>query len=303
MPLNLLIVLVFAGTASLVAFLLYMLVPKKNVLKERLKGLEQRPMEPAFEEPLTAWQKFIGRLGTGIPLRIEDYGKYMRLLIAAGIRKEKFPLFMGSKIALAMLLPAIYLIFFGMTMGHNYNTKVIIAAVLAISGFLLPSFWLSRKLKNRQRQIFFDLPDVLDLMTVCVEAGLSIEASMMTISREENFNKSPLVREMKIVLAETRAGKSRVEALKNMGERSMVDDLKAFTTVLIQTERLGTSLVQALRVYSDSFRTIRLQRAQEAAAKTTIKLLFPLVMFILPALFVVMLLPAIIRMQKFMGGL
>lgn len=303
MPLNILIVLVFAGTASLVAFLLFMLVPKKTVLKERLESLEQRPMEPVFEKPVTAWQKFIGRLGAEVPLRIEDYGKYMRLLIAAGIRKEKFPLFMGSKIALAILLPAIYLIFFGMTTGHDYRTKILLAAGLAILGFLLPSFWLSRKVKNRQMQIFFDLPDVLDLMTVCVEAGLSIDASMVEISQEENFQKSPLVREMKIVLAETRAGKPRVEALRTMGERSMVDDLKSFTTVLIQTERLGTSLAQALRVYSDSFRTIRMQRAQEAAAKTTIKLLFPLVMFILPALFVVMLLPAIIRMQKFMGGL
>jgi tight adherence protein C len=227
----------------------------------------------------------------------------MRLLIAAGIRKEKFTLFMGSKIALAILLPAIYLIFFGMTTGHDYTTKVLFAMMLAILGFLLPSFWLSRKVKNRQLQIFFDLPDVLDLMTVCVEAGLSIDASMVTISQEENFQKSPLVREMKIVLAETRAGKSRIEALKNMGERSMVDDLKAFTTVLIQTERLGTSLAQALRVYSDSFRTIRTQRAEETAAKTTIKLLFPLIFFIFPALFVVMLLPAIIRMQKFMSGM
>jgi tight adherence protein C len=227
----------------------------------------------------------------------------MRMLIAAGIRKEKFPLFMGSKIGLAIILPAIYLIFFGITAGHDYATKVVFTAALAILGFLLPSFWLSRKLKKRQLQIFFDLPDVLDLMTVCVEAGLSIDAAMIAISQEVNFQKSPLVREMKIVLAETRAGKSRVEALRNMGERAMVDDLKAFTTVLIQTERLGTSLAQALRVYSDSFRTMRMQKAEEAAAKTTIKLLFPLIFFIMPALFVVMLLPAIIRMQKFMGGM
>jgi len=303
MPLNLLIVLVFVGTASLVAFLLYILVPKKTVLKERLESLEERTVETTLEGPLTVWQKFIGRLGAGVPLRIQDYGKYMRLLIAAGIRKEKFPLFMGSKIVLAILFPAIYLIFFGMTTGHDYTIKVLFAVMLAILGFLLPSFWLSRRLKNRQLQIFFDLPDVLDLMTVCVEAGLSIDASMIAISQEANFQKSPLVREMKIALAETRAGKSRVEALRNMGERTMVDDLKAFTTVLIQTERLGTSLALALRVYSDSFRTIRMQKAEEAAAKTTIKLLFPLIVFIFPALFVVMLLPAIIRMQKFMGGM
>lgn len=299
----LIIFLVFVAIATLVAFLLYIFIPTKTVLKERLEGLEQRPVESAFEEPLTAWQKFIGRLGAGIPLRIQDYGKYMRLLIAAGIRKEKFTLFMGSKIALAIILPAIFLIFYGMTTAHDYTTNLLFTVVLAILGFLLPSFWLSRRLKNRQLQIFFDLPDVLDLMTICVEAGLSIDAAMVQITQEENFQKSPLVREMKTTLAETRAGKSRIEALRNMGERPMVDDLKAFTTVLIQTEKLGTSLAQALRVYSDSFRTIRMQRAEEAAAKTTIKLLFPLIFFIFPALFVVMLLPAIIRMQKFMSGM
>lgn len=303
MTLYLLIALVFVGTASLLAFLLYMLVPKKSILGERLEGLEQKHEESVFQEPLTAWQKFLGRLGAGVPLRVQDYGKYTKMLIAAGIRKERLPLFMGSKIVLTILFPAIYLIFYGIPIESNYMTKALMSAILAILGFLLPSFWLSRTVKKRQMQIFFDLPDVLDLMTVCVEAGQSIDASMITISQEANFQKSPLVKEMKVALAETRAGKPRVDALRNMGERPMVDDLKAFTTMLIQTERLGTSLANALKVYSDSFRTKRMRRAQEAAAKTTIKLVFPLVFFILPALFVVMLLPAIIRMQKFMSGM
>jgi tight adherence protein C len=303
MPLYFLIVLVFVGTASLLAFLLYLLVPKKSVLKERLEGLEQRPVESAFETPLLFWQKFLGRMGAAVPLRINEYGKYMRMLIAAGIRKERLTLFMGSKIALTILLPAIYLTLYGIPVEKDYTTKVLFSAILAILGFLLPSVWLSSRVKKRQEQIFLDLPDVLDLMTVCVEAGLSIEASMLAISQEANFQKSPLVKEMKIVLAETRAGMPRGDALRNMGERPMVEDLKAFTTMLIQTERLGTSLAQALRVYSDSFRTIRMQRAEEAAAKTTIKLLFPLIFFILPAMFVVMLLPALIRMQRIMGGM
>jgi len=245
-------------------------------------------------------QKFLGRLGAGIPLRMQDYGKYMRMIIAAGIRKERLPLFMGLKIALTVLFPAIYLIFYGLPVEDDYRMRMMITVILAIVGFLLPSFWLTRKVKKRQEQIFIDLPDVLDLMTVCVEAGLSIDASMVTITQEANLQKSPLVREMRVVLAETRAGKPRSDALRDMGERSMVDDLKSFALMLIQTERLGTSLAQALRVYSDLFRTIRMQRAQEAAAKTTVKLVFPLVFFILPSMFVVMLLPALIRMYKFM---
>jgi tight adherence protein C len=303
MPLYLLIALIFVGIASLTAFLLFLLAPKKSPLKERLERLEPEVSQYDLRDSLTLGQKFLGRLGAGIPLRIQDYGKYMRMLIAAGIRKERLALFMGVKIALTVLLPAVYLIFYGMPIEEDFRMRVLVTAMLAIVGFLLPSFWLTRKVRNRQEQIFIDLPDVLDLMTVCVEAGLSVDASMVTISQEANLQKSPLVREMRIVLAETRAGKPRVEALRDMGERSLVDDLKAFAMMLIQTERLGTSLAQALRVYSDSFRTIRMQRAQERAAKTTVKLVFPLVFFILPSLFVVMLLPALIQMYKFMSSI
>jgi tight adherence protein C len=303
MPLYLLIALIFVGIASLTAFLLFLLAPKKSPLKERLERLEPEVSQYDLRDSLTLGQKFLGRLGAGIPLRIQDYGKYMRMLIAAGIRKERLALFMGVKIALTVLLPAVYLIFYGMPIEEDIRMRVMVTAMLAIVGFLLPSFWLTRRVKNRQEQIFIDLPDVLDLMTVCVEAGLSVDSSMVTISQEANLQKSPLVREMRVVLAETRAGKPRVEALRDMGERSMVDDLKAFAMMLIQTERLGTSLAQALRVYSDSFRTIRMQRAQERAAKTTVKLVFPLVFFILPALFVVMLLPALIRLQRVMSSI
>jgi tight adherence protein C len=303
MPLYLLIALIFVGIASLTASLLFLLAPKKSPLKERLERLEPEVSQYDLRDSLTLGQKFLGRLGAGIPLRIQDYGKYMRMLIAAGIRKERLPLFMGVKIALTVLLPAVYLIFYGMPIEEDIRMRVMVTAMLAIVGFLLPSFWLTRRVKNRQEQIFIDLPDVLDLMTVCVEAGLSVDSAMVTISQEANLQKSPLVREMRVVLAETRAGKPRVEALRDMGERSMVDDLKAFAMMLIQTERLGTSLAQALRVYSDSFRTIRMQRAQERAAKTTVKLVFPLVFFILPALFVVMLLPALIRLQRVMSSI
>jgi tight adherence protein C len=303
MPLYLLIALIFVSIASLTAFLLYFLVPKKSTLKERLESLE--PEVPLYDlrESLTLGQKFLGRLGAGIPLRIQDYGKYMRMLIAAGIRKERLPLFMGTKIALTVLFPGVYLIFYGMPIEEDIRMRVMVTAMLAIVGFLLPSFWLTRRVRNRQEQIFIDLPDVLDLLTVCVEAGLSVDASMTTISHEANLQKSPIIKEMKVVLAETRAGKPRADALRDMGERSMVDDLKAFVTMLVQTERMGTSLALALRVYADSFRTIRMQRAQERAAKTTVKLVFPLVFFILPALFVVMLLPALIRLQRFMGSI
>ncbi|MDA8433685.1 MAG: type II secretion system F family protein [Nitrospiraceae bacterium] len=305
MSVYMVIALVFIGTASLVAFLLYLVVPKGTPIEERLRTLEPGS-EPAVaygEKPPGAFRKFLGRLGANIPLRVQDYGKYSRMLMAAGIRKEKLPVFMGAKLLLAVLLPAIYLVLYGFPVETDHLTRVLLVVVFGILGFLIPSYWLSKAVKKRQLQIFLDLPDVLDLMTVCVEAGLSMDAAMVAVCANPHMKESPLVAEMTTVLRETRAGKQRSEALRDMGERAMVDDLKAFTAMLIQTERLGTSLARALRIHSDSLRTIRMQRAEELAAKTSIKLLFPLVFFILPALFVVMLLPAVIRIFRVINAL
>jgi tight adherence protein C len=304
MPLYIVIALVFIGTASLVAFILYLFMFKGSPVGERLKTLETEQEATLFQtqEP-GGFRKFLGRLGANVPLRLEDYGKYMRLLIAAGIKKERFPAFMGAKILFAVALPAAYLIFYGFPVEKDTLARLLLTAAFGILGFLLPSYWLSKKVQKRQLQIFLDLPDVLDLMTVCVEAGQSMDAAMVTICANPHLKGSPLIAEMATVLRETRAGKPRSEALRDMGERPMVDDLKSFTAMLVQTERLGTSLARALRIHSDSLRTMRMQRAEEIAAKISIKLLFPLVFFILPALFVVILLPALIRIYRIISAL
>jgi tight adherence protein C len=304
MPVYMVVALVFIGTASLVAFILYLVVPKETAIGERLKTLEPGIEEPLFSEQRPGvFRKFLGRLGANVPLRIQDYGKYQRLLAAAGMKKERIPIFMGAKILLAVLLPALYLLLYGFPSEESSTVRILLTVAFAIIGFLIPSYWLLRKVKNRQLQIFLDLPDVLDLMTVCVEAGLSMDAGMVAVCANPHMKSSPLIDEMTTVLRETRAGKQRSDALRDMGERAQVDDLKAFVAMLIQTERLGTSLARALRIHSDSLRTIRMQRAEEMAAKTSIKLLFPLVFFILPALFVVMLLPALIRIFKVINAL
>ena len=300
MPLFAIVTLVFLGIASVLFSLFYLLVPKKTVLEERIESLTPYKEEfTILERPLTAWQKFLGRLGKKIPLRPQDYGKYMKLLVAAGIKKERITVFMGFKMLLTLILPAAYLIFYGIPVEKDYATKILFTAGLAILGFLIPTFWLKNRLNKRQIRIFHDLPDMLDLMTVCVEAGLSMDAAMIKVCEDEQFKKSPLANEIKIATQETRAGKPRLDALRDMGERAMVDDLKSFAAMLIQTERLGTSLAHSLRVFSDSLRTIRRQKAEEAAAKTSVKLIFPLVFFIFPALLVVILGPAVLRIMKF----
>lgn len=301
MPLFIIIALVFLATASLVFIFIYALMPKKTVLEERLEGLvPDRSIEAVaiLERPPTAWEKFLGRFGASIPLRPEYQGKYMRMLVAAGIKKERLPVFIGTKLFLTLLLPVLYLVFYGIPIEKNITLTYLFTAMFAIVGFLLPSYWLAKRVRKRQTNIFHDLPDALDLLTVCVEAGLGLEAAMIKVAGDEQLKKSPLIAEMKIGLQEMRAGKPRLEALRDMGERAMVDDLKSFAAMLIQTEKFGTSLAQALRVHADSLRTIRRQRAEEAAAKIAIKMLFPLVFFIFPALLIVILGPGIIRILK-----
>jgi tight adherence protein C len=300
MPIVFIATLVFIAIASVLLFMIYIAIPKKTVVEERIEGMTPYTDEMTFaERPPTKWQIFLGRLGANVPMRTEDLGKYQRQFIAAGMNYQRVPIFMGVKLLLTIALPLGYLLLYGIPIEEDPVIRVLMAIGLAIAGIWIPNFWLRHKLKARQTEIFHDLPDLLDLMTVCVEAGLSMDAAMIKVSEDEQFRKSPLVRELRIALQETRAGKPRLEALRDMGERSMVDDLKAFAAMLIQTERLGTSLAQSLRIFSDSLRTERRQIAEEAAAKTTIKLMFPLVLFIFPALLVVILGPAVLRIMAF----
>jgi tight adherence protein C len=304
MPLFAVVGLVFIGAALALFFLFYLFLPRKTVLEERLETM--RPLDERlvmFEKPKTGWQKFLSSIGKYVPLKPEYKGRYARMLVAAGLRKEGLPVFLGAKVVFAAALPIAYLLLYGLPVEKDYTTRVLLTAVFAIGGFLIPSLWLTRKLRNRQLNIFLTLPDVLDLMTVCVEAGVSMDAAMIRVCDDPQFKKSPLITEMKTALQETRAGKPRIEALRDMGERTMVDDLKAFAALLIQTERLGTSLAQSLRVHSDSLRTIRRQRAEEAAAKTAVKLVFPLVFFIFPALLIVILGPGVIRIMRLFASL
>ncbi len=305
MPLSIVIFLFFLGTASVIFFLIYMFLPKKTLLEERLEAVSRTTTGPVIllEKPATAWQKFLSRLGAKIPLKPGEQGKYMRMLAAAGFKKERLPVFMGVKIFLAILLPVLYLVFYGLPIEKDATIRYLFVIMSSIIGFLLPTFWLSKRIKKRQIEIFHELPDALDLLTVCVEAGLGLEAAMIKVAEDEQFRHTPLAAEMRLALQEIRAGKPRFEALRDMGERTMVDDLKSFAAMLIQTEKFGTSLANALRVHSDSLRTKRRQIAEEAASKIAIKILFPLAFFIFPALLIVILGPGVIILIRTFGDM
>lgn len=171
----------------------------------------------------------------------------------------------------------------------------------AVLGWLLPAFYVGSQAKARQKDIQRALPDAVDLLVVCVEAGLALNQALVRVAAEIKHVSRVTSEELVLTNLEIRAGVPREDALRGLGERTGVADVRSLVAMLIQTDRFGTSIAQALRVHSDTVRTKRRQRAEEAAAKTTIKLVFPLVLFVFPALFVVILGPAVITMVRTLG--
>ena len=201
-------------------------------------------------------------------------------------------------IVVLWVLPVIFVVLamvYGKVAGITSKSIFWMVLVAGIVGFLLPDFVLRWKIRKRQEEITDSLPDGLDLLVVCVEAGLGLNAAFVKITEEFKLSSPALSEEFDIVNREMVAGKPRQEALRALTERTGVEDVKSLVGMLIQTEKLGTSLAQSLRVHSDSLRTRRRQKAEERAAKTTIKLVFPLVFLMFPALFIVILGPGVIH--------
>lgn len=293
---------IFISVALLCTVILYPLLTRRSHIQQRLDSIAPRP-EQQFSTSLTRektpLQTFLARAGNLLPKSPREYSKYTQALISAGYHKESLYVFLGSKIILTAVLPLLFIFFVTMPRGMVFNPQMLLIEVaLAISGFLLPTYWLRRKVNYRTREIFHALPDILDLLTICVEAGISIDAALVKTTENPQFKGNPLAEEMKQASMEIRAGKLRIDALKDMAKRTNVDDVKSFVTMLIQTERFGTSLSLALRVHSDSLRTKRRQIAEEAAAKTSVKMLFPLALFVFPAILIVILGPAVISITK-----
>jgi tight adherence protein C len=172
----------------------------------------------------------------------------------------------------------------------------------ALLGWMLPFVVLKRKVLARQRALQRGLADALDLMVVCVEAGLGVNQALLRVAEEMDRVSPEISDELTLVTLEMRAGTARDQALKNMAERTGLQDVRAWVNMMVQTDRFGTSIADSLRIHSDTLRTTRKQRAEEAAAKLTVKMLIPLVLFVFPALFVVILGPAVIAFRAFAGG-
>jgi tight adherence protein C len=234
-------------------------------------------------------------------------GKLVEQLVHAGLRKKSaVGVFMAAKTALAMALPAAaagYLLWQTRASGGSVQSSKLLmyCGVGLILGLLLPNMWLKQKVKRRKEQIRFALPNALDLLVVCIESGLALDAALLRIGRELRDRAPELSEELALLNLEVSAGKAREKCLRNLGLRTGVDEVKSLAARIIQSSKFGTNLARSLRIHADSLRERRRQEAEERAAKTSIKLLFPLVFFIFPALFVVILGPPMVRMMGSSG--
>jgi tight adherence protein C len=216
------------------------------------------------------------------------------LMARAGFRgSETMPAIAGVKILLPVVFVAIALF-----SGLYRRSPVIVLAAAAFMGYMIPEMWLWWRISARQHRLRLAIPDGLDLLVICVEAGLGLDQALLRVSHELQIAHPELSEELQLVNAEMRLGKTRTDALRELGRRTGLSDIKGLVTMLVQTERFGTSIAQSLRTYSDDLRLKRRQRAEEAAAKVSVKMVPVLIFFIFPAFMVVILGPAFITIMR-----
>lgn len=253
----------------------------------------------------TRWVENIAKVSKRVAkysLPSEDWSRSLLRVrfINAGWRSENAPaMYFASKTLLALVLPAIVVLALSGDFQNSPHIYLLLAVLMAATfGFYLPNGVLSFMMNRRKRSLFEDLPDAVDLMTVCVEAGLGFDAALSRVTDEIGMKSQALRDELELVILELRAGSGRDKALRNLALRTGVEDIDTLTTMLIQADRFGTSIGDSLRVYTDNLRTKRRLRAEEKAAKISLKLLFPLIFFIFPSLLIVLIGPAVLQAAR-----
>jgi tight adherence protein C len=285
--------LAFVFGSLLVTAVSYALTAKSAGLNARLRdvvgGVAQADAampDPSNEQAVA----FFKRIGERAPQSAKELGKLRLRLVQAGYRGgEALFVFLGIRVAIALGCFALF-------MTPVFGRPNLLSALPAMAvGYVIPGFILARKARKRQHRIRLSLADALDLLVVSVEAGLGLDQALARVAQELEFAYPDLASELRLVNLELLAGTGRSEALRNLADRTGVDDLSALVAMLIQTDKFGTSVANSLRVFSDVLRTKRRQRAEEAAAKTGVKMVFPLVLCIFPAIWIVTIGPAAIR--------
>lgn len=302
------VALAFVATTLGVVALLTLLTPTLDpyVLRIRQIAAAARKAKlgestPARRHSVGAWvQRVAQRIGHTVSAGdAKAQSKRRMLLMRAGYRSANaVSAFQGIRVLLAVVLPGLFLLIVPHLKGLSWAQQLAAITALIAAGVFLPHVWLLQRIKWRQEEITNALPNALDLMVVCVEAGLGLDATIHRLAQEQQFTKQALSEEFHIVSREVRAGRARSEALTAMKERVGLTEMASLVVVLLQAERMGTGIGRALRVHADSFRTKRRQRAEERAAKIPVKMVFPLVLLIFPATLLVVLGPSWILIMK-----
>ena len=273
----------------------WQVLESRNPVRRRLRQLTQAQPVPVpsnihllLNQPTNAAR----RLARWVPSSPKKVRKLAPRLSAAGYRGQSAVVFFSAtQLACAVLVGVGALAILGLAWWR-------VAVVLTVAGFLMPDVWVRQRFKNRQREIRNALPDALDLCVICIEAGCSLDVAIARATDQLALTYPALAAELSLIRAETRAGKTRSEAFKNFAERTQVDEVRSLVSTLVQTERFGTSVAQALRVHATDLRNRRRLHAEERAAKCSVKLVFPLVLCLFPALWVITLGPAIVEIIR-----
>jgi tight adherence protein C len=291
----------FLAVLAVVGLVSYAFQPRGGSLTGRLGNLWHAREKPDEPSGASKHQQRVERMLAGfakvLPASEKLQARSGRLLTRAGIHSPSAVIVLrGAKVLLVVIFLAAVLL----SGLYKLNSLFVIGAAILV-GFLAPDFWLTRRIKKRQKKIVRGLADTLDLLVVSVESGMGLDRALFRVAQELLIVHRELSEELHLVNLEMRLGKSRAEALRDLAVRTGVEDIRLLVAVLIQTDRLGTDLAQALRVQSESLRTAQRQRAEELAVKATVKMVPALVFFIFPALFVVLLGPAVIGIIREFG--
>ena len=296
------VIIIFIGILFIGAILFFFIKSFRerreliNKIKPERIGVEsKKPKEAGFFVKITS---LVGHHTK--PKQEKELFSMQKSLASLGYKSSQATvIFFGIKFMLLILLPiGFFFLRFLTPKGMLINTAylVVICIILAVVGFYLPSLWLRKRIKKRKEMLLDGLPDTLDLLVVCTEAGMGLDAAIDRAAEEMNLDNKVISEEFRLYNMELKIGKTRQNALKALALRADLEEVKNLATLLIQTDKFGTSVAGALRIHSDYMRVQRAQRAEEAASKLPIKLLIPLIFCIFPALFVVILGPIIIQL-------
>lgn len=296
------LVVIFILVAGIVFAIMRALAPRPTKTRlDQLAAEDTLDQEKADSEWVQTVVKLAGPMAKlSLPSEGWENSLLRTRFMHAGYHAKSIPIaFFSAKAVLALILPGMALFYVGMSsLELSPNSSLMVVLGLAALGYYLPNMVLSRLVKTRQLELFESFPDAIDLMTVCVEAGLGLDAAMVRVGEEMRLRSPALSDELHLVNLELRAGRTREHALRNLAMRTGVEEIETLVSMLVQADRFGTSIAASLRVHSDTLRTKRRLRAEEAAAKIALKLLFPLIFFIFPSLLVVLMGPAFIQIYR-----